>query len=246
MPIIVQGNHIATMFLGQFFCENEVPEREFFIEQGRKFGFDLDAYLKALDQVPYFTDEKVESILTYNKALVSFITNLAEVALSRRKAEKQLLEQNQIMPWVLEHTHMMAVYLDTQFNFIWVNRAYAETCKHDQDYFSDKNFFDLYPHSENQAISQRVVNTGELFFVEAKPFEFPDQPERGATYWDWSMIPIKDNSGKVIGLVFTLAEVTERILTEKQLRKSEEDFRSLIENVIDWVGESMKTGLIPT
>ncbi|MCF8109790.1 MAG: PAS domain S-box protein, partial [Desulfohalobiaceae bacterium] len=235
IPIIVHGKHLATMFLGQFFYENEIPERQFFIDQARQFGFDRDAYLKALDQVPYFSNEKVESILTYNKSLAGFITNLAEGALSRKEAEKQLWEHNQVMQGILEHTHMMAVYLDTQFNFIWVNRAYAVTCRHDQSYFPGKNHFDLYPHSENQAIFQRVVDTGEPFFVEAKAFEFPDQPERGPTYWDWSLIPIKNNSGKVIGLVFTLAEVTERILVEKRLRKSEEDFRTLIENVIDWV-----------
>ena len=148
---------------------------------------------------------------------------------------EKLKQSNQILGGVLEHTHMMAVFLDTRFNFIWVNRAYAETCRRDRSYFPGKNHFDLYPHSENQAIFQRVVDTGEPFFVEAKPFEFPDQPERGVTYWDWSLIPIKDDAGEVVGLVFTLAEVTGRILAETGLRKSEENFRTLIENVVDWV-----------
>ncbi|MCK4793648.1 MAG: PAS domain S-box protein, partial [Desulfobacteraceae bacterium] len=72
-------------------------------------------------------------------------------------------------------------------------------------------------HEENQAIFQNVVDTGEPFFVEAKPFEFPDQPERGVTYWNWSLIPIKDDKKAVTGLVFTLAEVTERVQAEKEL-----------------------------
>jgi len=171
----------------------------------------------------------------YLEGIVEDITDQKIAEESLKESEKKLRERNQILDGVLEHTHMMAVFLDPQFNFIWVNRAYSETCKHDRSYFPGKNHFDLYPDSENQAIFQRVVDTGEPFFAEAKPFEFPDQPVRGVTYWDWSLTPVTDNSGKVIGLVFTLGEVTERILAEERLRRSEENFRTLIENIIDWV-----------
>ena len=159
--------------------------------------------------------------------------NYAQDAL--RESEVRLAESNQLLSGVLEHTHMMAVFIDPRFNFIWVNRAYADTCNHEPSFFPGKNHFDLYPHEENQAIFQRVVDTGEPFFVAAKPFEFPDQPERGVTYWDWSLIPVKDGTGKVIGLVFTLVEVTERIRAEEALRKSEERFRLLAETSPDYI-----------
>jgi PAS domain S-box-containing protein len=243
MPIIVAGKHLATMFLGQFFYEDESPERAFFIEQGKKFGFDVEEYLHALDQVPYFTKEKVENILAYNKSLVSFITSLAESALSRNKAEQQLWEQNHILQGILEHTHMMEVYLDCHFNFVWVNRAYADTCKRPPSFFTGKNYFALYPHQENQAIFQKVVDTGEPFFVEDKPFVFPEQPERGTTYWNWSLIPVKDSSGAVIGLVFSLVEVTRRVKAEEVTRQSEEKFRTLVENTIDWVWQVDQDGI---
>ena len=34
IPIIVSGRHLATMFLGQFFHEDEIPEKNFFVKQG--------------------------------------------------------------------------------------------------------------------------------------------------------------------------------------------------------------------
>jgi len=147
-----------------------------------------------------------------------------------RESEARLTESNQLLEGVLEHTYMMAVFLDPQFNFIWVNRAYADTCRHEPSFFPGKNHFALYPHEENQAIFQRVLDTGEPFFVEAKPFEFPDQPERGVTYWDWCLIPVKDGTGKVTGLVFTLAEVTERIRAEAALTQRL-DFEQLISGI---------------
>ncbi len=149
-----------------------------------------------------------------------------------RKNEAKLAESNQLLAGVLEHTHMMAVFLDPQFNFIWVNRAYADTCQQEPSFFPGKNYFDLYPDEENHAIFQRVVDTGEPFFVEARPFEFPDQPERGVTYWDWSLIPVKDGMGKVTGLVFTLVEMTGRVWSEEALRESEEKYRGVFDESI--------------
>lgn len=154
-------------------------------------------------------------------------SKLAEEALHDR--EKRLREFNQLLAAVLEHTHMMAVYLDAQFNFIWVNRAYAETCRHAPDFFPGRNHFELYPHEENQAIFQKVAETGEPFYIAAKPFIFPDQPERGTTYWDWSLIPVKGDHDRVTGLVFTLAEVTDRIRTLEALRESEQRLRLMVE-----------------
>lgn len=136
-----------------------------------------------------------------------------------RESEAKLEKTNRIMAGVLQHTHMMAVLLDSEFNFLWVNRAYAATCRHDPSFFPGRNHFDLYPHEENRGIFQRVVDSGEPFFVASKPFEFPDQPERGMTYWDWSLIPIKDEAGTVTNLVFTLVEVTERRDAEAEREK---------------------------
>ncbi|MBF0101916.1 MAG: transporter substrate-binding domain-containing protein [Desulfobacterales bacterium] len=147
-----------------------------------------------------------------------------------KESEKRVKDLNQLMATVLENTPMMVVNLDSTFNFIFVNKAYADGCHHDPSFFTGKNHFDLYPHEENQKIFQSVVDTGEPFFIYAKPFEYPDQPERGTTYWDWSLIPIKDSSGTVTNLIFTLAEITDRIKTQNALRESEERFREAFEH----------------
>lgn len=125
---------------------------------------------------------------------------------------------------------MMVVLLDLDFNFIWVNQAYADTCGYDPEYFPGKNHFTLYPHEENQAIFQKVVDTGEPYFVAAKPFEFPDQPERGVTYWDWSLVPFLDGYGEMTGLVFTLAEVTDQVTADKSFKVQTETLKTVFEN----------------
>lgn len=162
------------------------------------------------------------------KELTNALADHKKVEQSLKDSKFNLDVSNKILTSVLENTHIKVVLLDSQFNFIWVNRAYAETCGYEPDFFQGKNHFDLYPHQENQKIFQKVVETGIPFFVAAKPFEFPDQPARGVTYWDWSLIPIMDECGNVNALVFTLADVTDAKKIEQE-RIKWENRRQLIQ-----------------
>ena len=84
VPIRVAGDHLATLFLGQFFYEGESPDHEFFVRQAREFEFDEAAYLAAVARVPVFSRASVENILAYNTALARVIADLAEGSLRRR------------------------------------------------------------------------------------------------------------------------------------------------------------------
>jgi PAS domain S-box-containing protein len=139
----------------------------------------------------------------------------------RAQAETRLAETNQLLETILDYTPLLIAYLDPQFNFIRVNRAYAQADEREPDFFPGKNHFDLYPNAENEEIFRRVLATGEPRFEYAKPFEYAEHPERGVSYWDWRLAPTKDADGAVIGLVLTLAEVTERVQAEEKLRESE-------------------------
>ena len=92
VPILVEGEHLATLFLGQFFYEGEAPDREFFVSQAREVGFDEGPYLAALERVPVFSRSAVENILQYNQALARFISDLAERAVARHRVEERLRE----------------------------------------------------------------------------------------------------------------------------------------------------------
>lgn len=89
MPIIVSKQHLATLFLGQFFYEGEIPDRQFFINQASQYSFKQKDYLDALDRVPIFTRDKVQTILEYDTALAGFIADLAEKALLQKQGEEE-------------------------------------------------------------------------------------------------------------------------------------------------------------
>lgn len=94
IPLIVTQHHLATMFFGQFFFAGEVPRQQYFIDQAKECGFDLDEYLSALEKVPVLDRQKVESSIEYNKALASFLSEQAERALLMSVTEKALVKSH--------------------------------------------------------------------------------------------------------------------------------------------------------
>jgi PAS domain S-box-containing protein len=132
---------------------------------------------------------------------------------------------------VKENTRALLAYLDRDFNFVDVNSTYVAASGHTIDEIIGQYHFKLYPDVENEAIFRRVRDTGRPVEFKAKPFEYPDQPERGITYWDWTLSPIKNESGEVDGLVLSLIEVTKHIKMEMALRDSEEKYRRLYDTI---------------
>lgn len=114
---------------------------------------------------------------------------------------------------VLENTpEAHLAYLDRDFNFIMVNATYVKgSGKLSKGELIGHNHFDLFPSDENKEIFERVRDTGEAIKLTEKPFEFPDQPERGTTYWDWTLTPVKKESGETSSLVLSLVDVTEKV-----------------------------------
>ena len=56
--------------------------------------------------------------------VLGMLTDITE----RKQVEKALQRERGLLESVMQTTDVMLVFLDTQFNFVWVNSAYAETC----------------------------------------------------------------------------------------------------------------------
>jgi PAS domain S-box-containing protein len=148
------------------------------------------------------------------------------------KAYKELKEQSRILEGFFKYSVTPLVFLDRDFNFIRVNEAYAEACRRDVSEFPGHNHFEFYP-SDAKAEFEQVVQTKEPYVAIARPFTFPDHPEWGTTYWDWTLTPLLSDKGETEFLVFALEDVTDRKRVEKELRAASLYARSLIEASLD-------------
>lgn len=158
----------------------------------------------------------------------------------RTKAQQAVVKQKELLETIFSTVHFSVAYMDEHFNFIRVNTAYAEAEREPPDFFVGKNHFDLYPNEENEKIFRKVVETGRPYFVYEKPFAYEHRPERGITYWDWSLHPVRDVEGAVSGVILCLIDRTESAHARESLRKSEKQLRVLSSKLLSAHEEERK------
>ncbi|MDH5232837.1 MAG: ATP-binding protein [Gammaproteobacteria bacterium] len=129
--------------------------------------------------------------------------------------------ESSLLEIVFENTHTMMAYLDSDFNFVRVNQAYAQVDGHPPPYFVGKNHFEMYPSEENQALFTKVLNSGVPHHEEARGFSYEYNPERGMTYWDLSLYPAV-SQGEINGVLLVLVDVSKRVNAEQLLKKAQE------------------------
>ncbi|MEW6441133.1 MAG: PAS domain S-box protein [bacterium] len=130
---------------------------------------------------------------------------------------------------VFSSLDVLIAYMDRQFRFIVVNRAYAHAVDLPAEFLAGRNHFDLFPDAEHERAFRRVIETGEPHTSFEQPFLYPGYTELQRTFWDYKLQPVKRDDGQVTGLVLGMQNVTERVRAqeaarqEHALRKSIED-----------------------
>lgn len=160
--------------------------------------------------------------LRKEESLKSVADVLAGV-IQHKRLEYKLAETNELLLPLFSSSNYLIAYMDTNFNFVRVNEAYAYADEHTPDYYIGKNHFTLFPDAENEAIFQKVIATGQSYSVYAKAFAYQDHPERGISYWDWNLQPVKDPAGNIEGILLTLVNVTKRKQAEEELLKTQKE-----------------------
>ncbi|PKN07569.1 MAG: hypothetical protein CVU73_12535 [Deltaproteobacteria bacterium HGW-Deltaproteobacteria-8] len=95
-PLIIGGKHMGNLFMGQFLFTEEEPDRDFFRQQARTFGFEEIEYLAALDRVPRWSRATLDTVMHFYTDLAEMIAKLSygNIKLARAIAEKtELVKQ---------------------------------------------------------------------------------------------------------------------------------------------------------
>jgi len=154
--------------------------------------------------------------------------------LKLRAAIDQKNRSAKVMDACFTHNISAEAILDINFNFIRVNEVYAQVCSRAMSDFPGHNHFEFYP-SEAKEIFEQVVQTKTLHQVKGRPLAFSDNPDRGVTYWDWTLEPVLDASGEVEFLIYTLYEVTEQVRMQEYLAAQKEYYQAIFHNCLDGV-----------
>ncbi|MDA3949745.1 MAG: PAS domain-containing protein [Spirochaeta sp.] len=122
--------------------------------------------------------------------------------------------------------------LDAEFTFINVNRAYAEQAGSSVDDLIGRNYFDLFPDENAEAVFRQVRDTRQPYSAVGQPVDDPRNREMGGTYWDWHLVPIEGASATpgTGHLALTIHDVTEEMLLKRELQYNYETLRSVFEH----------------
>lgn len=128
-----------------------------------------------------------------------------------------------VLDAIIENSTASIAYLDVNFNFIKVNSVYVRDSGFPKEELLGKNHFALFPNTENEEIFTKVLTTGESIEFKEKPFTFASQPERGTTYWDWRLTPVKDKENNILGLVLSVINVTDAVKMRESLKETQRE-----------------------
>ncbi|MDP6389965.1 MAG: PAS domain S-box protein, partial [Alphaproteobacteria bacterium] len=159
----------------------------------------------------------------------------------RRRAEKALRESEARFRAILDHAPMAIFLKDVDGRFVFINKKNEEWYGFTNEEAAGRNSFDFFPADVARRISnhdREVLGSGEPL-TEKRVIPRAD----GSLQICWiQKIPLRNESGEVVGLVGMTVDVTEQKRAEQALRGSEARFRDFAETASDWLWETDTEG----
>ncbi|MFP4395012.1 MAG: PocR ligand-binding domain-containing protein, partial [Anaerolineales bacterium] len=219
-PIIVEGEHIGTVFTGQFLFEE--PDVERFRKQAQAFDLDEEAYLAALADVPIVSRERLEPLLTY---LSKFAEMLADIGLERLESElleKEMGESEAKLRAIFSAMPDIVMVLDREGRYIEIAPTNPDLLYKPSDDLAGQLMHDVLPEAAADAYLEqihRVLDSGE-----PEDFEYTLPVQLGEVTFFATITPLTEDR-----VVWVARDISER----KQAEAERERFTRRLNTAAD-------------
>lgn len=229
IPIVIEGRHLANIFLGQFFYAP--PDEEFFRHQARRFGFDESDYLAAVNKVPIFSRHKVIEIAGFNTGLVGLLTRMGIEKIRQLEAQSELQESEGKFRNLFESSNDTIYIVGRGGQILEANHMACEHFGFSHQELLQKTMPELLTPDEVSKISNRIQEIqekGRLIFeaVHVRKGNIPFAVEvsvRPFTYQGQQ------------ALLATSRDITDRKRAEAKVQESERRLATLMSNLTGMV-----------
>ena len=160
--------------------------------------------------------------------LLSSIGGSVALAIEYKRAEQTLRQQQQENEIIFHSAPLMIMYKDAENRILRANRTAAQAMGLTVKDIEGRSVYDLCP-SEAVRYHQddlEVIRTGQPKLGIVEPFRFSSGEIRIVSA---DKIPYRDQEGKIIGVVAFATDITEKQQTEDALRRSEVNYRSVVQ-----------------
>jgi PAS domain S-box-containing protein len=226
VPIVINGEHIANLFSGQFFFEE--PDESFFQKQATKYGFNKETYLKAFNEVPIISKEKVRVAMDFLLEMTQLISEITYQKLEQIQLNEALRKSEERSRNVLNNLLEGCQIIGFDWKYIYLNKTAEIHNRRPNNELIGNRYMDMWPGVEETEVFKIIKRTLETRIPDhfENVFIFPD----GSSGWfDLSIQAVPE------GVFILSIDITERKKAENNLRVSEEKYRLIANNSNDWI-----------
>ncbi|MCF8366010.1 MAG: PAS domain S-box protein [Bacteroidales bacterium] len=215
IPIVIDGKHLGNFFTGQFFLEK--PDLERFKKQAKKYGFNEKEYLKAVQEVPIWTKEKLHKYLDFIKGFIEIIAGIGLRQLKEIQANKLIMDREEQHKAILQSAMDGFWIADPDGRILEVNDTYCRMSGYSQNELLSMRIFDLDAMEKPSETAERMQKNKSL--GEAR-FESIHRRKNGSTFYVEISVQYREVNGGQF--VIFLRDISDRKHIEQEL-KSERD-----------------------
>ncbi|HEX5392383.1 MAG TPA: PocR ligand-binding domain-containing protein [Rhodocyclaceae bacterium] len=221
MPIVIDGKHLATFFTGQFFYDDDPPNRQFFIEQAEALGFDTETYLRALDRVPIFSRAYVHGNVMFLHGMVKILAEtglqnlkLAREVAERRRAEGALHASEEKYRRIVDTSNEGIWAIDKDGGTTFVNARLAEVLGYSVEEMMGRHFSDFLFEEDLSDHAQKMERRSQGV---SEHYERRFRCRDGHTVWMLaSATPSFDDANGYAGSFAMMTDITDRKRAEEE------------------------------
>lgn len=233
-PIMLAGRHLGNIFLGQFLFDDEVPDYEVFRQQARRFGFNEDEYLAALDRVPRWSRDTVDTAMSFYAAFAEFVGNLsysniklANALEKQKRAEESLREKTHFLQTLMDAIPNPIFYKDAEGVYQGCNAAFESYIGLNRNRIVGASAYDVAP----KELADKYHEMDRALFSDGGVQVY----ESNVRYADGTLHDVIfnkatycDEDGSLGGLVGIVLDITERKRAEDALKLNSERTATLL------------------
>lgn len=222
VPLAIEGEHAANLFTGQFLLEE--PDKEYFRQQAKHFGFDETSYMEAVERIPVVNEARVHAFLDYFSELAEMIGEMGLKRLKQIEAEAALHESEERWAAMLSSIGDAVIATDCAGTITFMNpvaEALTGWRLADASRTQVAKVFSIISERTRTVVENpidRVLKEGTT--VGLANHTILMRKDGSEIFIDDSGAPIRDRDGAIKGVVLVFRDISDRRQSEKDLFES--------------------------
>ncbi|AKB68187.1 PocR ligand-binding domain-containing protein [Methanosarcina mazei] len=226
-PITVSNQHIGNIIAGQFIFDDEPLDYELFRSQARKYGFNEEEYITALEKVPRLSRKTVNTALSF---FMTFASILSQLSYSNNKLAQSLAEREALLEAlsvseekyrnIVETANEGIALINGEGVITYVNRKMVDMLGYSVEEIVDRTIWDFVEEKRKSTVTTSFERRKQGSKYDS--FEFELIRKDGTPLWVLiNAKAIFDKDGKFFGALNLHTDITKRKEAEEALRNFE-------------------------